>query len=503
MGVAIASIGLATAQGGSADISGGVPLHAPEPWPWPLNGWSTSRICRPAVGVPPNLNGLPRWQALVQLALEDCFGDEEPSAKTPIFVGSCNGSAGDFVVENWSAAFDSTALLAGTAWAGQRLPVLSSSCNSGLHALYAARRVLMSGQADEAVVLAADILSRSNQDNFEVLRVLTDTPMLPWQPTSTGFILGEAAIALKLVREGENETLSRTHLIGPVLANELSRDDGLPRVIGPLSTAGPQLLLGQGTGPVASDESELAAFQLFVPCHVPLATSLVHFGHTLGASGLLAIALAGLIQRNPQALSALAMPSVSASNGRPLNMRSSTENSLTNNADVAGNVLVTCRALNGSCAAAIVGNANDASAQQGRQWNQERAPERVWHAPVSSGPLMNTLLRRLAEEAPRHRPVDPPDVLLVRMDEPLAPPPEARVGERILPSAVLEMTPGFVSQLIARSWGFAGSALCLVGNSIKNDVSWDLRAALDHDGFLVSQVDLLGTGDKREIVWNN
>jgi hypothetical protein len=116
---------------------------------------------------------------------------------------------------------------------------------------------------------------------------------------------------------------------------------------------------------------------------------------------------------------------------------------------------------------------------------------------------MNTLLRRLAEEAPRHCPVDPPDVLLVRMDEPLAPPPEARVGERILPSAVLEMTPGFVSQLIARSWGFAGSALCLVGNSIKNDVSWDLRAALDHDGFLVSQVDLLGTGDKREILWNN
>jgi hypothetical protein len=62
---------------------------------------------------------------------------------------------------------------------------------------------------------------------------------------------------------------------------------------------------------------------------------------------------------------------------------------------------------------------------------------------------------------------------------------------------VLELTPGFVSQLIARCWGFAGPALCLVGNT-----SWDFCAGLDDPG-LVVQVDLRGNGDKREIVWNN
>src|SRR5437762_1596970 len=84
----------------------------------------------------------------------------------------------------------------------QRLPVFSSSCNSGLHALYAARQVLLSGRANEAVVLAVDILSRSNQENFEGLRVLSDSPM-PWQPTNAGFVLGEAAVALRLVRDAD------------------------------------------------------------------------------------------------------------------------------------------------------------------------------------------------------------------------------------------------------------------------------------------------------------
>jgi hypothetical protein len=159
--------------------------------------------------------------------------------------------------------------------------------------------------------------------------------------------------------------------------------------------------------------------------------------------------------------------------------------------------------LNGSCAAAIVGNVNNGLVQQDEVWDQGRTMKKAWHEAAPTGPLMNTLLRQLAEEAPRCRPVDPPDVLLVRLEEPLAPPPEARIGERILPSAVLEMTPGFVSQLVARCWGFAGPALCLVGNSIVHNAQWDLRSAFEATGLVMSQIDLRGTGDKREIVWNN
>jgi Beta-ketoacyl synthase, N-terminal domain len=500
MSVAISSIGLASAQGSSANISNGAALCAPAQWPWPVNGWSTAKRCRPAVGVSSRLNGLMRWQALVQLALEDCLGDQQVSPDTPIFIGSCNGSAGDFSADSWSEAFDSAALLEGTAWAGLRVPVFSSSCNSGLHALYAANQVLLSGQADEAVVLGADILSPSNQDNFEVLRVLTDSPM-PWQSTSTGFILGEAAVALKLVREKDG--VARTRLNGPVLANELTRGDGLPRVLEQLSRHSLKLLLGQGTGPLANDESELAAFQHFIAADVPLATSLVHFGHTLGASGLLAIALAALIQQTPRATAALVMPTAAAIDGRPLTIGSTKRSRIPISTKESGDVLVSCRALNGSCAAAVIGTADNAYVDQNGRQDRDQRSQKTWHAAAPTGPLMNTLLRRIAGEAHRHRPVDPPDVLLVRMEEPLAPPTEARIGERLLPSAVLEMTPGFVSQLIARCWGFPGPALCVVGNSKAKDRAWDLGAALNDLSLVVNQVELRGTGDTREIAWDN
>ncbi|HEY6231432.1 MAG TPA: beta-ketoacyl synthase N-terminal-like domain-containing protein [Pyrinomonadaceae bacterium] len=492
MGIAISSIGLATAQGSRAAISAGSNLCGLEPWPWPINGWSTSQYCRPAAGVNSGARGVTRWRELAQLALADCVEDQSEAPGTPILIASCNGSADSFDGESWRRAFDSASLLEGTAWAGQRSPVFTSSCNSGLHALYAARQILLSGQMDQVIVLAVDILSHSNQDNFEALRVLSDT-ICPWQPASTGFILGEAAVALKLVRETDSSVSVR--LSGPALSSELMRDDGLPHVLKQVSGMRPQLLLGQGTGPFANDESELAAFRTCVAGDVPLTTSLVHFGHTLGVSGLLSIALAALIEQAPDTLSTLVMPAPHASDGRPLSAGAGGDV----NAERIRNVLVSCRALNGSCAAALVSTQSDL-------FESERSDvqlPRSWHTPAPIGPLMHPTLRQLASEAPANRPLDPPDVLVVHLDEPLAPPPTASIGGRLLPSAVLEMTPGFVSQLIARCWGFAGPALCLVGHGGANTAASDFGAACSKLGLIVTQIHLRGTGDEREIVWSD
>ena len=113
---------------------------------------------------------------------------------------------------------------------------------------------------------------------------------------------------------------------------------------------------------------------------------------------------------------------------------------------------------------------------------------------------MNPTLKRLAEEATAHRPTDPPDFLILRLEKPLAPPPHAIIGGRLLPSAVLELTPGFASQLIARCWGYTGPSLCLVGN-VDLD-SYGLTNALRDSGASVFQVNLRGTGDNRAIEWN-
>jgi hypothetical protein len=389
-------------------------------------------------------------------------------------MASCNGSAG----ENWEEAFEAKALLAGTQWANDDLSVFSSSCASGIHALYAARELLMSGAVKEVLVLAADILARSNHENFESLRVLAERPCTPWQSTSSGFILGEAAVVLRLTQTQDEVAL--TSLQGPELGSDLVEHDGLSRVIETLSPVNATTIFGQGTGPYANDAAELSALGSFVDKNVPISAPLSHFGHTLGASSLLSIALA------------VALPSLAVSPDRTTDARPIYKTEPPWPAQHGSkNILATCRALNGACAATRVGGISRGKIQT-RKAGWERSG-----IPVS---LMNPTLKRLASEAYEHRPVEPPDVLILRLEKPLAPPTSAIIGGRLLPSAVLEITPGFASQLIARCWGYRGAALCLVGNV---DVdAYGLTNAFRAAGKNVFQVNLRGSGDNRAIEWN-
>lgn len=457
MTVAIAKIGFAAAR-----------LNAAKELPWEPGKWSVSRICYPAVDS--SLSAAARWQALVKQALAELG----PLTRgTPLFVGSCNGDAS----RNWEQAFDTRVLLEDTPWANERLPVFSSSCASGIHALYAAKQLLNAGPSDEAIVLAADILSPSNHENFESLRVLAERSAAPWQPASRGFILGEAAVALKLVRSSGGDQFT-----GPELGSDLADHDGLASVLEAVTTHKPSLIIGQGTGPYQNDAAELAAIAAYVGKDVPIASSLTNFGHTLGASGLLSIALAC------QTEFINAPPDTGATetlDGRPIC-------SSARGGPRLQNVLVTCRALNGACAATVVGVKSEAK-PRGRKIT-------TWGKTSDPGPIMNRVLRRLASEALVQRPKDPPDVIIFRMEKPLAPPPSAIIGERLLPSSVLEITPGFASQLVARSWGFSGPSLCLVGDVDQDP--YGLKHALTESGVNAYQVNLLGSGENRVIAWN-
>ena len=475
MTVAISAIGLATAQGSTAEILDPQSPHPPVELPWTPNKWNVSRICYPALES--SLSGVARWRALVKKAFADLG---EVSSDTPLLVASCNGDAS----QNWEQAFDTTALLESTPWANERLPVFSSSCASGIHALYAAQHLLTSGVAEQVLVLGADIISQSNHENFESLRVLAEKPGPPWQSASQGFILGEAAVVLKLVR-GENDV----QLTGPELASDLADYDGLGNVIEALSPRDSSLILGQGTGPFQNDTAELAAFSAYVNKDTPLATPLSHFGHTLGASGLLAVALGALTCKTRSTLTSLTSPVSETLDGRPLCRGGPPWPPL--RCERECNILTTCRALNGACAATTVGRISPAKAQR-RKGN--------WRKTTVPGPLMNETLRRLASEALENRPPNPPDVIILRLEKPLSPRLSAVIGNRLLPSAVLEITPGFASQLVARCWGFCGPSLCLVGD-VDHDV-YGLQHALNESGLNVFQVNLRGTGDNRVIEWN-
>ncbi len=470
----ITSVGLATAQGSAADLSAGRPLVPPRPVPWPRGPWSTCGLYRPARDLDPALAGAERWNALARRALAECLGDDPPATGTPLFVASSNGAAADFDAGEWRRSFDTARLLDATPWAGARLPVASAACASGLHALYFACRRLRSGVPErrpperrpperrpperrppEVVVLAADILPAATHQNFEALRILSPQLEAPWQATTSGFLPGEAAVALRL-----SASDTGTPLAGPVLGHDLAGDEGLAAALAELLPGRPDLVVGQGTGPFEVDRVELAAIaQAVGEGSAPLTTPLYHFGHTLGASGLLSVALAALAHRGA-VLPAFALPADRAADGRPL-VRVATPTA-------ARRSLVVCRALGGACAAAAIGDVlgregvpplPGGGRGPGGPGGEGSGGE------VAPPPLHHPLLRRLAAELPRHRPAAPPDLLLVRLDEPLVPPERAAVGGRILPSAVLEMTPGRLALLAARAWGFQGPALCLVGGA--------------------------------------
>jgi hypothetical protein len=449
---AIAAVGLATAQGGAAELLAGVAPVPPEPLPWPAGRWTTSGLCRPARGIDPGLEGAGRWRALARQALAECCAGSPPAAGTPLVVASCNGAAPGFGAASWRQAFDTADLLLDVApWAGARLPVASAACASGLHGLFLARLLLDAG-ASEVVVLAVDILSAAAHANFEALQVLSPELQTPWQAGTEGFLCGEAAVALRLRLGGPGPGLR-----GPALSQDLNGGGGLERTLDAFRLQDVGLVLGQGTGPPEVDRTELAAVRRAVPdLAVPLTTPLFHFGHTLGSSGLVGLALAAL-RASP------VLPAPRAMDGR----------ALLDHPGGPGQSLVVCRALGGACAATVVGEAPELSLPLG------------WAATVPPGPIHHPLLRRLAEEAPRHRPEEPPDLLVVRLSEPLTPPPRAVVGGRLLPSAVLEITPGRAALQVAQGWGYPGPALCLVGG--------------DDDPSLLAKLE--GTGRRVHVVY--
>jgi hypothetical protein len=108
----------------------------------------------------------------------------------------------------------------------------------------------------------------------------------------------------------------------------------------------------------------------------------------------------------------------------------------------------------------------------------------------------------MAESAPAHRPAQPPDLLLVRLEAPLVPPHGARLADRLLPSSILEMTPGFVAQLVAQTWGFAGPAVCLVASERTEPDVAEIVRACEAAGDVVYRVDVRGQGEDRHVDWN-
>jgi len=465
--VVIRSVGLATVRGGR--VASLTALARPFDERPSNGGWRCPLI-------PSDCTGGDRWNQLARLAIAECCGTTSTD-RVPLVIGTSNGAATNYEASSWRSAFDAAQLLTDTPWARERVPVVSGSCASGMQALFLGAQLVRSGGATDVVVLAADILSPASQTNFASLRMLADDVRTPWQADSDGFVTGEAAVALWLSAAEPDDP--RPRLRGPVLSQDLSTANGLARCLSALSEATPALLIGQGTGPVEVDGVELAAFAATVDYHVPVMALWPQFGHTLGASGPLSIAVATLLKAGGLS------PAGRTRDGRP-----PVDGRVVASGMAALPARIACRALIGACAAAEVDD-SDALQSHARSEFEPSAP------PVA---VMHPALQRIAQEATRYRPVVPPDLLLVHLEAPLLPPERARIGGRLLPTAIYEITPGYVAQLIARQWGFTGGAMTIVGSNAITDSPW--VQACRECGLTVQQVRIRDANEHLQIDWN-
>ena len=82
--------------------------------------------------------------------------------------------------------------------------VISNACISGAAALIAARRELLAGRIDTAIVIGADMLSRFVVSGFQSFKALSPEPCRPFDADRTGLNLGEAASTVILTRRAVN-----------------------------------------------------------------------------------------------------------------------------------------------------------------------------------------------------------------------------------------------------------------------------------------------------------
>lgn len=181
-------------------------------------------------------------------------------------------------------------------WRGPVFTV-STACTSSLNAVLAAVDLIRAGEADEALVIGAEMCNRFTVAGFGAMQLLAPDSGQPFGEGRRGLVLGEAVAALRL-----SSRPSRWQVTGGVNVVDGRNPSGTEATAvhamcrGALAQGGLQpgdidLVKVQAAGSPVNDAIEAEALkQVFDPMP-PLVSLKSVLGHTLGASGAAELAL--------------------------------------------------------------------------------------------------------------------------------------------------------------------------------------------------------------------
>ncbi|OMP80419.1 beta-ketoacyl synthase [[Flexibacter] sp. ATCC 35208] len=173
--------------------------------------------------------------------------------------------------------------------------VVSNACISGLLAILTARRLILSGRYDQAIVTGADVLTKFVLSGFQSFQAVSPEACRPFDAARKGVTLGEgAATVLLTVRE------MGIRVGAGAVTNDANHISGPSRTGAELSYAMLQALKGtgltpsdigfvsaHGTATMYNDEMESKALHLAGLLETPVNSLKGYYGHTLGAAGLI------------------------------------------------------------------------------------------------------------------------------------------------------------------------------------------------------------------------
>jgi len=179
--------------------------------------------------------------------------------------------------------------------------VLSNACISGVLAIMLAKRLLKAGKYKHTIVTGADELSYFIVSGFQSLHAISDMPCKPFDKQRNGITLGEGAATIilttdealadgpvKIIVGHGSSSNDANHISGPSRTGaELGYAVSETLAQNHVSAEQLSFISAHGTATIFNDEMESKAFELSHLSGVPLHSLKGHFGHTLGAAGVI------------------------------------------------------------------------------------------------------------------------------------------------------------------------------------------------------------------------
>ncbi|MBQ9470515.1 MAG: beta-ketoacyl synthase [Bacteroidales bacterium] len=177
--------------------------------------------------------------------------------------------------------------------------VVSNACISGLCAQIQADRLLALGQHSVAVVVGAEVLSKFIISGFQSFKALSPTRCRPFDAARDGLNLGEGAACIVYQRREADCPMApgEMRLSGGAIRNDANHISGPSRTGEGLYNAitavrgghsePPAFISAHGTATPYNDEMEAIALSRAGLLSAPTFSLKPHFGHTLGAAGVL------------------------------------------------------------------------------------------------------------------------------------------------------------------------------------------------------------------------